>query len=370
MEEDTFGYEVKVPDRPATRRGLLSALSSVYDPLGFISPVVLQAKILLQEACQQSLAWDDPLPDELAQQWFTWLEAIPRVREIDIPRCFKPIQTLGVAQLHHFADGSSKAYGAVTYLRTVDKCGISHVKAKLAPLTAQTIPRIELMAAVEAVKLDNKIRGELELALCESVFWTDSTIVLWYLAHEEKRFQTFVANRVSLILESTKPTQWSHARSRDNPADDCSRGLSATDLHSSDRWFGGGGLQFLLGEESQWPTSPIDQDTPPIEAEVKANLQVFATEGQTIATIDNLIEKYSSWHRLRKAVAWMLRFKSYIQNRVMSDGPALLSPDELYAAEVAIILIVGSIFKYHFEKTFKAIPGRPALLYYTIGPMV
>ena len=95
------------------------------------------------------------------------------------------------------------------------------------------MPRLELAAAVEAVKLDKMLTNELQIPLCESVFWTDSTIVLWYLNNTMKRFQTFVANRVSAIQQASSPSKWRYVDTRNNPADDVSRGQTATELLSN-----------------------------------------------------------------------------------------------------------------------------------------
>ena len=64
LESDTFGLKVKVKEKPPTRRGILSLVSSVYDPVGFVSPFVLPAKVILQDLCCRGLKWDEVVPDE------------------------------------------------------------------------------------------------------------------------------------------------------------------------------------------------------------------------------------------------------------------------------------------------------------------
>ena len=81
-------------------------------------------------------------------------------------------------------------------------------KGRMAPIKQTTIPRLELSAAVIAVKRDVSIRKELEIPLIKSYFWTDSQIVLAYLHNETKRFKTFVANRISQIRNNSDTTQW------------------------------------------------------------------------------------------------------------------------------------------------------------------
>ncbi|XP_068704024.1 uncharacterized protein [Montipora foliosa] len=96
-------------------------------------------------------------------------------------------------------------------------------KSRLAPLKAITIPCLELSAAVVSVKLNNLIWRELDLPIEESIFWSDSTSVIQLIQNQTKRFQTFVANHLSIIHDGSSPDQWRYVDSRSNPADDASR---------------------------------------------------------------------------------------------------------------------------------------------------
>ena len=116
LESDTFGFKVKVKQKPPTRRGLLSLVSSVYDPLGFASPFVLPAKVILQDLCCRGLKWDELVPDEHLKNWQQGLRDLPQLEECSVNRYFKP-SGLGDAnscELHHFSDASQVGYGAVT----------------------------------------------------------------------------------------------------------------------------------------------------------------------------------------------------------------------------------------------------------------
>lgn len=90
-------------------------------------------------------------------------------------------------------------------------------KSRVSPLKQMTIPRLELTAAAVAVKMDRSMTKELQMPLEESMFWSDSTTVLRYIASENVRFKTFVANRVSLIRDNTKPCQWMYVNSELQP---------------------------------------------------------------------------------------------------------------------------------------------------------
>ncbi len=129
-------------------------------------------------------------------------------------------------------------------------------KARVTPLKAITIPRLELTAAVLAVRVDLMLKSELRLHLKESVFWTDSTSVLKYIWNKDKRFHTFVANRVTTIREATIPSQWRYVNSKENPADDASRGVRAGDFLQDRRWTEG--PKFLVGPEKSWPVNVME----------------------------------------------------------------------------------------------------------------
>ncbi|KAK0145451.1 hypothetical protein N1851_015639 [Merluccius polli] len=106
-------------EQPHTRRGILSVVSSIYDPLGFLAPLTLSAKLILQDLCRRSIGWDDQFATTLQQQWIKWLKKLERVTAFAMDRCLKP-PDFGQpthCQLHHFSDASERGYGTVTYLR-------------------------------------------------------------------------------------------------------------------------------------------------------------------------------------------------------------------------------------------------------------
>ena len=204
VSDDTFGFHVTLPERPHTRRGVLSILSSLYDPLGFAAPITLGPKLLLQGLCKAGFAWDQSLTMEQTNEWEIWLKNLKDFNDLCIPRCLEPpdFGLIVKREIHNFADASAEAYGACSYLRTVNEFGDIHCclligKCRLAPINS--IPKLELTAAVLAVRLGTTIRRELSLDNCSSKFWSDSTAVLQTIKNSKKRFPVFVANRISVI---------------------------------------------------------------------------------------------------------------------------------------------------------------------------
>ena len=133
-------------------------------------------------------------------------------------------------ELHHFCDASTTGYGTVSYLREKHEDGQINVallysKSRVAPLKKITIPRLELAAAKEAVKSNNTLEQALTVRIDDVLYWSDSTIVLKYINNINKRFRTFVANRLEYIHSGSETEQWRHVEGKQNPADYASRGL-------------------------------------------------------------------------------------------------------------------------------------------------
>ncbi|XP_068757389.1 uncharacterized protein [Montipora capricornis] len=364
METDMFIFKLLPKDKPYTRRGILSVASSIYDPLGIISPVVLSAKKLIQDLCKQGLSWDEEIKEEEAIRWKKWLSELPKLSQISLARCLKPADfgVTDVTELHHFADASQIVYGAVSYARFVNEernavhCNFLVGKSRLAHVKPMTIPRLELSAAVVAVKLDRTLREELEIKIDRSVFWSDSTAVSQYIKNEDKRFHTFVANRLAVIHDGSKPSQWNFVESARNPADDASRGLTPEELLLQDRWFKG--PEFLWKLEESWPvpSSPLpsipDQD-PEIKSQGQTNRTTMVSEE---SNLNSMIQHYSSWYELKRGVAWLLRSREYIRRKCYPPNDALpqgeLSLEELRFAELHIVKYVQRL---SFPEIFSAL---------------
>ena len=121
LAADEFRIQVNIPEKPLTKRGILSMSHPIFDPLGFVASVLMESKLLFRKL--ENLGWDERISDEQADRWNLWVSSLQSLEGVGISRCVKP-PDLGENlkyEMHHFADASTAANGAVSYLRIVDK---------------------------------------------------------------------------------------------------------------------------------------------------------------------------------------------------------------------------------------------------------
>ena len=106
IDEDTFGFKIAVEEKPLTRCGLLSTLSSVYDPLDFAAPFILEGRIFIQKLCKENSTWDEPIPRRSKDEWNIWKEKLRNLEKIKVLSCFKPrgFSKIKDASVHYFSD--------------------------------------------------------------------------------------------------------------------------------------------------------------------------------------------------------------------------------------------------------------------------
>ena len=250
---------------------------------------------------------------------------MPYLENVGVPRCYVPDEFGDPVciQLHHFADASEIGFGSSAYLRFINAkgdiyCSFVMGKSRLAPLKFVSIPRLELSAAVVAVKLDRMIHAEIDLPIHETIYWTDSTSVLKYIQNESRRFKTFVANRLAMIQDRSTPSQWRHVPSQLNPADHASRGIKIHEQEKLTMWLKG--PTFIWETEAQWPTQPASSlKVMEEDSELKPMAHVNVVQDQVEHGFDNILNWYSSWYRLQRAVVWFMRYKEYCIARYLDN---------------------------------------------------
>ena len=175
-----------------TKRNAIGLIGRFYDPLGFLAPIVIKFKILMQELCRARIAWDDEIPQPLLNRWnklvFSLLEAQP----VSIPHCYLEGVRGDVTayRLFGYCDASVSAYAAVIYLHidTEDETYRKFVVAKtrVSPLKQQSIPRLELLSAVLLAQLMNTVKLSLipEVKISSYHCYTDSRVALCWIQNK------------------------------------------------------------------------------------------------------------------------------------------------------------------------------------------
>lgn len=311
-ELDSFGFvtaNVKNDNyKRVTKRSILSDVSRLFDPLGLLGPVIIIAKILLQDLWSAKIAWDESVPIDIATRWSRLKEQIAILSTLKIPRNVIALNH-GRVEIHGFCDASEAAYGACVYVRTTNAQGSEVVtrllcaKSRVAPLKKITLPRLELSGALLLSKLVSKVINSFKSCKIDDVYlWTDSTIVLNWIFASSDTWKTFVANRVSEIQSLTQGAQWNHVRSHENPADLISRGILPNALIESHLWWSG--PSWLSREYSCWPTPFTNGEISEIPEKRKTN----TTVGVAVSNDFDIFERFSSFSKLQRTVAYCFRF--------------------------------------------------------------
>ncbi|XP_062538882.1 uncharacterized protein LOC134207177 [Armigeres subalbatus] len=245
-------------------RRVISDASRLFDPLGLIEPVIVEAKIFIQTLWKLQVSWDDLLPENLQAFWLEYRRNLGALESISIPRWVNYSEDCSSVEWHGFCDASDSAYGACLYLRCTTSDGSVRVqlmmsKSRVAPLedlkkkkSKLSTPRLELSSALLLSHLYEKVSQATQLKI-PLFFWTDSNIVKFWIASTPSRWQTFVANRMSEIQHLTKGGLWNHVAGIENPTDGLSRGISAAQLEYQSLWFNG--PVWLRQERNFWPVT-------------------------------------------------------------------------------------------------------------------
>ena len=137
-----------------TKTSVASLLAQPFDPLGLISPYILQARAVLKKTFQEGINWQEPLKGQLLAEWRQWVDLLPQLRDVSFPRHTPFNET---TEIHVFGDASSNmGHGVAAYTRTFHKdtkkfsTHLLCAKSRINPMKDETVPRLELIAALAA----------------------------------------------------------------------------------------------------------------------------------------------------------------------------------------------------------------------------
>lgn len=206
-----------------------------FDSQGFLGPIMITPKLILQALHRDRVPWGAPIPLAVEEKLLQWYNELPLIQAVRIKRW---IDFKEMVAFHGYADASEVAYGAVVYAERKDRQDLMLVasKSRIAPLKTLSTPRLELGAELLLANLMKSVVEALEVKVCVKL-WSDSTVCLdWF--RSTSLLKVFVHNRVQKIKEVTTSWKWNQVKGEDNPADILSRGLMPREIEGCDLWWG------------------------------------------------------------------------------------------------------------------------------------
>ncbi|GFW62653.1 integrase catalytic domain-containing protein [Trichonephila clavipes] len=310
LKEDCLSCNIncqKKEGKAITKRSLLSIANHIFDPIGFTAPVTLKPKLILQEIWKLKLKWDANLPKDILNQVKKWLEQLPILAGIKIPRCLN-LSSNGIKRLtlHVFCDASKKAYAAYVFLRVEYEENIFvkliQAKARVAPLKDISIPRLELLSCTIGTRLSASVKNDLNLPDVRIYYLTDSMTALAWI-QRTRDWGVFVSNRVKEIRNLSDVSSWEHVPSEKNFADILSRGCSAQQLVYL-RWWKG--PSWLSESPVQCPRSKHVPDEEAVNLELRRS--VLVNTAKRIEEFNWHSKYFSSYLKVVRMNAWIFRF--------------------------------------------------------------
>ena len=334
-----------------TKRAALSLSSKLFDPLGFIEPVNVKAKIMMQEAWKGNTNWDENIEDSLKEKWCKWLNELQHMIQLAIPRQYIQ-ESIDNIQLHIFCDSSQLAYGAVAYIRCETsngtKCAFLMSKSRVAPIKEQTLPRLELLGALLGAKLSNYLCKTVlhKLQPSQTVLWSDSQIALAWISRSKPLRESFIRHRVQLIKELTSAihSSWKYCPSASNPAGLITRGLDGKSFMNKQReWYQG--PPWLLQAPNEWPSIKSEDIEITETTDYTTQVTQISNKDSTASTLNVIdITRYSTLTRLLRVTALVLQFVRNLKQG-LKQGVIINATDIMNARNT----IVKAVQKAHFK---------------------
>ncbi|XP_055296037.1 uncharacterized protein LOC129565314 isoform X1 [Sitodiplosis mosellana] len=321
-----------------TKRKIVSGIMKLFDPNGFVAPVIVVAKMIMRDIWKhKKLSWDKAVPVDIGQRWVEFVDGLNKLNEYRIPRWLS-IYKQSKVQLHGFCDAIKYCIGAAVYTRvTCGERGVACTSLLVAKSKVsseeRTITRMELLAALLLSKLMTQAAQACEFEDAEKFYWSDSTVALYWIKRSPLELKQFVGNRVQAIQEYTRGSTWSHISGKTNPADPISRGMKLDDFVKSEVWKNG--PDWLSKKQSDWP-KPILSFTPQEKVEIsrevkpKVNLILSTRMTNVVDQFRELWYRSNDWKKILRITVYVLRF---IANLRMKDRMKWIKhepkPDEI-----------------------------------------
>ena len=200
-------------------------------------------------------------------------------------------------------------------------------KCRIAPIKQQTIPKLELQAALYSVRLRQLITEDHDIQIQTVTHWTDSMTALQWLPSAHKSQQVFVANRVGKKLDQSTVHEWRHVKGTMDPADIGTRGVNVSQLLKSE-WVKG--PVWLQKDPSTWlePEKLVDDDVITL-----MNIPTDSVKDWS---------RFSKFKRILNVIVYCLRFRSKQRG-----------PEAALKIQKAVLMILMMTQRDSFAELFK-----------------
>ena len=328
LPEFVIGEYSDALKRNFTRRNLLGKVAGIFDPIGLTTPITSRLKLDLHDLCLESLGWDDTVPESYLEKWVQNLHDIQELREVKFRRTVIPHDAASLDISLVISSDASKSiavscvHARIPLISGGFSCQLYTAKSKI--VRYETVPRAELRAAVMSASLGHTVKYNLGSQFYDSMYVTDSTIVLHWLSHDERPLDTAVRNSVIEIRRFTNVNQWYHIDGELNIADLGTRHAIISDIGPGSEWQDGKSWMNL--PVSEMPVKTIDQMNLSSEEKRLASqeLKHFSMYNDITDLVPKVSERYRfsnylvdpnkfSWEKSIRIMGYVLKFLSLIK---------------------------------------------------------
>ena len=232
-----------------TKRGILSQISSLYDPLSVFLPVTIRGRILMRDLWENKYDWDQEVSPEFIKTWLILANDLCKLSSISFPRF--TLRDDRKFELYVFCDASQNAYGFSAYAAQDGISNLIFAKSKVAPMKRRSLPTLELLGVYIALKNISVIMNTYK-GLIENIFINvDAQIVLSWLLTDVTKLKTkniYAKNRIKDIKVMVDDigrnynieVKFKYVSTQENPADLLTRGLTFDQFNDNLKfWFNG-----------------------------------------------------------------------------------------------------------------------------------
>ena len=243
-----------------------------------------------------------------------WVEETELLGTVGINRLVGGSGLWDKMELHVSCDASSEAAAAVACIKTTSNQGTTirflMGKTRVAPLRQTTIPRLELQAALYAARLKKTIEDEMDFKFDKIFLWSDSTTVLSWIKNFKLKHKIYIGNRIAEIRVLTSIYLWNYVNTKDNPADQGTRGLKVTEITEKSLWLHG--PQFLLFSNDNCTTDEQQHENVFLNSPEQKS-QVTRRQPIDKDLID--ANKFSQWLKLRTVIIKIKNLRNKTKSR-------------------------------------------------------